>query len=69
MELTTQHIDRFKDALKDEDRRLTSQRLAIQTDISGSDGHRLQDSEDDQITLSASLYDVLMPYMHLQRSA
>lgn len=48
MEVTAQHIDRFKEALKDEDLRLTSQRLAILEDILGSDKHR----ECDDIFLS-----------------
>lgn len=48
MEVTAQHIDRFKAALKEEDLRLTSQRLAILEDILGSDEHR----ECDDIYLS-----------------
>ena len=48
MEIIAEHIDRFKEALKDEDLRLTSQRLAILEDILGSDEHR----ECDDIFLS-----------------
>ena len=48
MELTAQTIDRFKEALKDEDLRLTSQRLAILEDIFDGEGHR----ECDDIFLS-----------------
>lgn len=48
MEITDQHIDQFKHALKDEDLRLTSQRLAVLEDILASDDHR----ECDDIYLS-----------------
>ena len=48
MEIIAEHIDRFKEALKDEELRLTSQRLAILEDILGSDEHR----ECDDIYLS-----------------
>ena len=48
MEVTAQHINRFKEALKDEDLRFTTQRLAILEDILGSDEHR----ECDDIYLS-----------------
>ncbi len=48
MEVTTEHLNRFKLALRAESLRLTSQRLAVMEDILASEGHR----ECDDIFLS-----------------
>lgn len=40
MEVAPEHINRFKQALKQESLRLTSQRLAVLEDILGSEKHR-----------------------------
>ncbi len=48
MEVTTEHLNRFKLALRAESLRLTSQRLVVMEDILASEGHR----ECDDIFLS-----------------